>query len=85
MGIRLTAWLLATAVLVAAFAPSLSAQAGTPLPTVRAPGTITGEVVDSAGVPIPGATVRFINDSIFATRSGYFRFGVVMARASSSV
>lgn len=79
MGIRLAAWLLGAVVFVAVPGQSVSAQAGTPLPTVRTPGTITGEVVDSAGVPIPGATVRFINDSLYATRSGYFRFGVVMA------
>src|SRR5690606_17904010 len=79
MRIRRTGLLPAAALLTAVAGQAVSAQVGTPLPSVRAPGSIAGEVVDTAGVPIPGATIRFINDSVYSARDGYFRLGVVMA------
>lgn len=71
---------LAAAALLTLFVTPLRAQeAGAPLATLRIPGSIAGEVVDSAGVPIPGAVIRFASDSQFAARDGQFMFGIVTA------
>lgn len=73
--IRLTA----AALLTLAVTPLPAQEAGAPLATLRIPGSIVGEVVDSAGVPIPGAVIRFVRDSLFAARDGQFMFGIVTA------